>query len=93
MLEAVVVSYTPGDNEIFTRTVESHQAMLAIYVDDLFIACGNINVLAKLKLELVQKLDMKDLGIIKHYLDMDVGHDKESGRFHYVNSMLRKVLW
>jgi Reverse transcriptase (RNA-dependent DNA polymerase) len=47
-------------------------SIVALYVDDLIIACSNIQLCKDLEKEFKKKYHMKILGEIKHILNMDV---------------------
>ena len=47
-------------------------SIVALYVDDLIIACSNIHMCKELEREFKRKYHMKILGEIKHILGMDV---------------------
>ena len=50
-------------------------SIVALYVDDLIIACSNIQMFKDLKKEIKKQYHMKILGEIKHILGMDVEID------------------
>lgn len=49
VLEAVGVTSSPSDSGVFLGNIEDEDVLLAIYADDLFIACTSIDVLNNIK--------------------------------------------
>lgn len=46
--------------------------VVLLYVDDMLIVGQNADIIRKLKRELSKTFDMKDLGIAKHILEMEI---------------------
>lgn len=95
VLEAVGVSACPGDSGIFSGSKDGVDVLLAIYVDDLFIACTSMKVMDTIKSKLSSEFAMKDLGMIKSYLAIDIDYRREEGTVilsqgHAVRDVLRK---
>lgn len=93
VLESVEVTVSPSDNGIFSGVVNGSIVLLGIYVDDLFIASESLSVLRNVKSKLDAEFAMKDMGIIKHYLDMDIHYLREEGKVvmsqsHFVSEIL-----
>ena len=53
--------------------------ILILYVDDLLIVAKNKDELSKLKKNVSQTFDMKDLGNAKHILGMRITRDRSNG--------------
>ena len=51
---------------------------LLLYVDDMFIATKRIVEVNKLKVLLSREFDMKDLGVAKKILGMEICRDKDA---------------
>lgn len=51
---------------------------MGVYVDDLLIAGAKINDINELKGKLMKLFDMIDLGPYRHYLGMEVVHDRKN---------------
>lgn len=69
--------------------------LLAIYIDDLFISCDSLSVLESIKRKLASTSAMKDLGITRRYLGMDVKYQREKGfvelsQSHFVAEILKR---
>lgn len=79
VLEAAGVTCVPGDSGIFTGTVDGHIVMLAMYLDDLFIACTSKDVLSKINPKLMEMFAKKDHGTINHNLGLYVNYDNGAG--------------
>lgn len=66
---------------------------IALFVDDIFIATGDINSLRNLKLSLSKQFSMKDLEEIKYFLGIRVIRDYNTIKLDqtsYINEVLRK---
>ena len=95
VLETVGVNACPGDSGIFTGKVNGVKVLLAIYVDDIFIACSSMDVMNTVKRNLSDKFAMTDMGIIKHYLGMDIEYNRDEGivrlsQTEAINGILRR---
>lgn len=54
--------------------------ILLLYVDDMLIVGQDADIIRKLKRKLSKTFDMKDLGIAKHILEMEILRDKKAGK-------------
>lgn len=95
VLESVGVNPSPSDSGIFSGIVDGTLVLLGIYVDDLFIACADMDVLRNVKEKLSSEFAMKDIGSIKHYLGMDIDYKFSEGEVilsqgHYVSEVLKR---
>ena len=75
--------------------VNNVSVLLGIYVDDLIIACESLSVLENIKSKLSSTFAMKDLGVMKHYLGMDINYEREKGlvalsQQSFINSVLKR---
>jgi len=50
-----------------------------LYVDDILIAGSSLAIIQKVKNQLNDQYDMKDIGVVKHILGCEVNHDKHTG--------------
>ena len=69
----------PADDCVYIRRQGGQLLIIALYVDDLLIACSHESVLMDLKQKLRQQFEMKDLGESKILLGMDISRDLEAG--------------
>lgn len=95
VLESVGVEVSRSDSGLFSRTINGSMVLLGIYVDDLIIACECPTVLERVKSMLSSSFAMKDLGILKHYLGIDISYDRQRGsvamcQSHLVLNILRR---
>ena len=71
---------------------------LLLYVNDMLIAARNKTHIQKLKAQLKQEFDMKNLGEFKKILGMEITRDRGSSRLwlsqeDYVLKVLRDLTW
>ena len=67
----------PSDECVYMRRQGGNILIIALYVDDLLIACNEMSVIVETKLELSSRFKMKDLGESKIILGMDIWRDAE----------------
>jgi hypothetical protein len=67
---------------------------IALYVDDLIIAGENENIIATIKRRLSERFDMKDLGIAKKFLGMEIEYGNDGSiKIHqcqYIQQLLER---
>jgi hypothetical protein len=56
---------------LYIKIVQNHPAILVLYVDDLFLT-GEEHLIAQTKREFSVEVEMKDLGLIHYFLDLEV---------------------
>src|SRR5436189_4769399 len=70
-----------------------YMTYIALYIDDLLIISENDDHLAEVKRRLTEKFEMKDLGVAKKFLGMEIEYgDDGSIKIHqdrYIQSLLR----
>ena len=69
----------PADDCVYVRRKGGHILIIALYVDDLLIACSDRSVLMETKEQLSKGFKMKDLGESKIILGMDISRDRHAG--------------
>ena len=81
---------TSSDHSLF---VHSNGIIIAVFVDDLFIAGPSITDIKDLKKELMSLFDMIDLGAYRHYLGMEVIRDRKAQKITLCQkSYLKNIL-
>lgn len=92
--ELLQLSFKRSKNEpcIYMRTQGKKIIILAVYVDDVLIFWNDVEVLRKVKRDLMSKFNMKDLGKAEHFLGMhitqnDIGIKVDQEK--YVDKMLK----
>ena len=81
---------------IYYKSDGDYFLVIALYVDDmLFIGKGKC-LIAKLKAQLSAKFEMKDLGVEKNILGMEIIRDRQNrklwlGQSKYVGNILRRI--
>ena len=68
----------PADDCIYVRREGGHLLIIALYVDDLLIACSDESMLSKTKNDLSERFKMKDLGESRIILGMDITRDRSA---------------
>src|SRR6266496_1098913 len=61
-----------SDHSIFVLTRNGYTTYIALYVDDLLIISENDDDLAEVKRRLMEKFEMKDLGVARKFLGMEI---------------------
>ena len=65
----------PADDCVYVRRKGGHILIIALYVDDLLIACDDMDMLNETKRQLSGRFKMKDLGESRIILGMDIARD------------------
>lgn len=71
-------------------------ALIIVYVDDLLIACSDIDLMNRIKSKLKSLIEISDKGVVKHFLNLDIDYDFENQRLyisqsHYIENLLRET--
>ena len=69
--------------------------IISLYVDDLLIAGSSQAIITRVKNQLKEQYDMKDLGVVRHILGCEVKHEEETGtsyltQFQYTKKAIEK---
>ena len=64
---------------IYVRTCSKGVIILLLYVDDILLCGGDKNEIAKVRKQLSFEFKMKDLGVVKQFMGLNVTVDQESG--------------
>jgi Reverse transcriptase (RNA-dependent DNA polymerase) len=83
------------DDCLYVRIEGAGTLLIALYVDDLLIACGDIAYLAEIKAALSQRFEMKDLGEAKMCLGLEISRNRKDGdltlsQAKYIGSVLSR---
>jgi hypothetical protein len=73
---------------MYSKGTAGEVIYVAIYVDDLVIATADPSAMQSFKDELFKTYKMKDLGEIKHLLDMEVVQDLVNGTIKITQAKL-----
>ena len=79
----------------FKKLQDGSLIYLLIYVDDMLIASKNVEEIEKLKKQMKNEFEMKDLGEAKKILGMEIIRDREKGlvclnQRQYLEKLIRK---
>ncbi|GJT10613.1 retrotransposon protein, putative, ty1-copia subclass [Tanacetum coccineum] len=82
------------DSCVYLKFVNGSPIYLLLYVDDMLIAAKNKAQIEKLKGQLSNEFDMKDLGAAEKILGMEIIRERQSGKLYlsqqgYVEKVLR----
>jgi hypothetical protein len=67
------------DNCIFAKFKNGKFIFLILYVDDIFLASSDVNLLLEMKKFLSSNFDMKDLGEASFVLGIEILQDRRKG--------------
>ena len=82
-----------SDSCIYTKFINGNIFIVAVYVDDLILACKSIDDIYELKKSLSDSYEMKDLGKLEYFLGVNVSQKNQGIFIHqsaYVKSLLNK---
>jgi hypothetical protein len=80
---------------LFHKMVDGNQVIATIYVDDILIACHDVDTIMSIKSKMRESYKMKDMGEMDWYLGMRCKRNKSNGSFtldqsKYVEDVLTK---
>jgi hypothetical protein len=70
-LQSLGFTKSIADPNLYIKVVQNHPVILVLYVDDLFLT-GEENLIAQTKREFSIEFEMKDLGLMHHFLGLEV---------------------
>lgn len=76
VLTAHGYSQAPSDHSLFVKQTSSTFTILLVYVDDVILAGNSLQEFQTMKNILHQLFKIKDLGILKYFLGLEVAHSK-----------------
>ena len=81
-----------GDSNLYYKVEEGNLVILLLYVDELFVT-GEDGLIAETKRKLAVDFEMKDLGMMKYFLDMEVWQNADGislGQGKYTVEILKR---
>ncbi|XP_020262807.1 uncharacterized protein LOC109838793, partial [Asparagus officinalis] len=66
-----------ADHTVFFRRSGGHITMLAVYVDDMIITGDDEKEIAQLKVRLGKEFEVKDLGLLRYFLGIEIARGAE----------------
>ena len=91
--EKIGLNRTPQDYCLYYGVVHGHLVFAAVFVDDILIACTNIDILSQVKHLFCKSFEMTDLGPVKEFLGVRLIQDDKSitlDQSIYIEKMLDK---
>lgn len=79
VLETTNFKMSCADNGVYVGYYKTTQVLICIYVDDLLISSSDMDSITFVKQLLTAKLNMKDLGILKSFLNISMAYNKDEG--------------
>ena len=65
-----------SDYSLFTLKTDAHFTIILVYVDDIILAGTSMSEFDRIKLILDETFSIKDLGILRYFLGLEVAHSK-----------------
>ena len=92
-LKSLGFKRTVSDYSIYVRNNSEGLIIVGVYVDNLTIAAGNLDTLARFKSEMSKRYEMKDLGELHFIPGLQVKRDRSARTLHlsqkqYINTIL-----
>lgn len=84
-----------ADYCLYTRVCNGSTVYLIIYVDDMIIAGDNNEQISDIKVSLFNEFDMKDLGIVKQFMGLNIEIDEKGelltiDQSQYIDAILKR---
>ena len=84
---------TTADPCIYTGTVQKHEVILGVYVDDMLIACSSSQVCQEVKKMVSTKFAIKDLGTVSFFLGVSIHQSEQQIKLNqptYISNILAR---
>ena len=82
---------------MFFRQHKDHTTLLVVYVDDIIITGNNEGEIAQLKVQIGKEFKVKDLGLLRYFLGIEVAHGAEgvvlSQRKYVLDLLIELECW
>jgi Reverse transcriptase (RNA-dependent DNA polymerase) len=62
------------DHSLFSKRGENYVTIILVYVDDIIIISDNLEEIKIVNVQLEKNFDIKDLGLLKYFLGIKIGH-------------------
>ena len=92
LLEAGFIQ-SKADYSLFTRNQVHELTIILVYVDDIIVTGNNADAISSLKAFLHQRFHLKDLGILKYFLGLEVARSRKGiflSQRKYANEILQE---
>ena len=81
-----------SDSCIYVRAIDDDLCIIAVYVDDIIIACKLDSIINDVKSSLSNRFQMKDLGVLRYFLGVNIEQDLSKGTIFVHQSTFVKNL-
>lgn len=95
VMKTLKFKQSENDSCLYILKVDKEAIYLLLYVDDIIITGNSLDMIEKVKYELMKEFKMTVKGDLKHFLGFEIDYDKGSGilklnQEKYVNKILKK---
>jgi Reverse transcriptase (RNA-dependent DNA polymerase) len=66
-----------ADHSLFSKRDENYVIIILVYVDDIIITGNSLEEIKRVKIQLKKNFDIKDLGILKYFLGIEIAHSSK----------------
>jgi Reverse transcriptase (RNA-dependent DNA polymerase) len=63
-----------ADHSLFSKRSANFIIIVLIYVDDIIIVGNNLEEIKRVKMQLKENFNIKDLGLLKYFLGIEIAH-------------------
>ncbi|KAK6116290.1 hypothetical protein DH2020_049966 [Rehmannia glutinosa] len=94
VLQQLGFQFSEADNSLFFRRTNTSYIIILVYVDDILITGNNDKEISNLVHLLDVSFSLKDLGLVHHFLGIEVTHSKSGMHLYqqqYAKDLLKRV--
>ena len=78
-----VYTVSEYDHCLYFKRLNGIFIILVLYVDDMLIVSKSMDTINKLKAQMDRNFDMKDLGVAKQILGIEIHRDRRNGKLSF----------
>ena len=75
-IQGIGFTRSKEDHYVYFKLIGDHVIYFVLYVDDIFLIGNDKEIIQYLKTQLFSKFNMKDLGVAKYILGMEIKRDR-----------------